>query len=374
MSQASVSTEYHDRCLNLHLSGRWTIYSQRPAVEDIDRLLAGQPDVARIALSCENLQWDTSLLLYLAGLNKLKDRYRIEIDTDGLPEGVNRLQALSTAGSPRQPGEHGGVAASWLARIGQAALSLTADLPGKLAFLGETVIAVGRFVTGRARYRWSDVLLVVEEVGPRALPIVSLISFLVGLILAYMAAVQLARFGAQIYIANLVSIGMVREMAALMTGIIVAGRTGAAFAAQLGSMQVNEEIDAFQTLGISPMEFLVLPRLLALIAMAPILTFYAGIVGSLAGLVVAVTVFDIGAMAYYYEAVDVLSLKEFAVGVFKGTVYGALVAFAGCYEGMHCGRSAQAVGQATTSAVVSGILYIVVAASLTTIVFRELGI
>lgn len=373
-SGAAVTTEYHDGRLNLCLSGRWSVYSRRPSIDEIDRLLKRQPAVTTITFSHDDLEWDTSLLLYLSGLESLTKRHSIDVDTGGLPGGVTRLLALANAVPPRQTGAGGGERTSFLARIGNAALSFTGQVPAKLAFLGELVLATGRLVRGRAQYRRSDILLVIEEVGPKALPIVSLISFLVGLILAYMAAVQLARFGAQIYIANLVSIGMVREMAALMTGIILAGRTGGAFAAQLGTMQVNEEIDAFRTLGISPMDFLVLPRLLALVAMAPLLTFYGGIVGTFAGLVVAVAVFDIGIVEYYYEVVDVLSLKQFGVGIFKGTVYGALVAVAGCYEGIHCGRSAQAVGRAATAAVVSGILYIVIGASLITIVFQELGI
>ena len=167
---------------------------------------------------------------------------------------------------------------------------------------------------------------------------------------------------------------MVREMGALMTGIIMAGRTGAAFAAQLGTMQVNEEIDAFKALGISPMDFLVLPRMLALIIMMPLLVLYADIVGVLAGMFVANTSFDISVFEYYQQTARALDLRHFAVGICKGTVYGILIAIAGCLRGMQCGRSAQAVGQATTSAVVTSIVFIVIAASLLTIMFQKLGI
>jgi phospholipid/cholesterol/gamma-HCH transport system permease protein len=189
-----------------------------------------------------------------------------------------------------------------------------------------------------------------------------------------MGAVQLAQFGAQIFIANLVGLGMVREMGALMTGIIMAGRTGAAFAAQLGTMQVNEEIDAFRTLGIAPIDFLVLPRMLALILVMPLLVLYSDLVGILAGLLVSVLAFDIGVFEYYQQTIRALDLRHIAVGLSKGTVYGILIAFAGCLRGMQCGRSAQAVGQATTSAVVTSIVMIVVAASVMTIIFQQLGI
>jgi len=247
-------------------------------------------------------------------------------------------------------------------------------MPAMLAFLGEIAQSLGRLVTGRAHFRARDLWLEIEEVGPRALPIVSVISFLVGLILAYLGADQLKLVGAQIFIADLVAIGMVREVGALMTGVIIAGRTGAAFAAQLGTMQVNEEIDAFKTLGIHAVDFLVLPRILALMLMVPLLTLYAGFIGMLAGLVVSVTIFDIGVFEYYTETLRALELKHFLVGLAKGSVYGAMIAFAGCLRGMQCGRSAEAVGHAATSAVVTASLLITIAASVMTIVFYQLGI
>ena len=195
-----------------------------------------------------------------------------------------------------------------------------------------------------------------------------------GLILAYMGAVQLQLFGAQVYVASLVGLGMARVMGALMTGIIMAGRTGASFAAQLGTMQVNEEIDAFRTMGISPMEFLVLPRMLALILMVPLLTLYADLVGILAGLLVGVTMLDIGFMEYYNQTVNSLNLTQFLVGLIQAAVFGVLIAIASCMRGMQCGRSASAVGEATTSAVVTSIVFIVVSASILTIIFNVLGI
>ena len=201
-----------------------------------------------------------------------------------------------------------------------------------------------------------------------------MISFLVGLILAYLGADQLKMVGAQIFIADLVAIGMVREVGALMTGVIIAGRTGAAFAAQLGTMQVNEEIDAFKTLGIHAVDFLVLPRILALMLMVPLLTLYSGFIGMLAGLMVAVTIFDIGVFEYYTETLRALTMTHILVGLSKGSAYGAMIAFAGCLRGMQCGRSAEAVGHAATSAVVTAILLITIVASVMTVVYYQLGI
>jgi phospholipid/cholesterol/gamma-HCH transport system permease protein len=361
--------------LQLAFTGSWRLQDQRSPASGFEEQLAGSNGIKRVAfVTSELTDWDSALLTYLATVVKRCRDSGIEVDASGLPEGARRLLELAFAVPPKQDtGKHGQEPAT-LTRIGMAALELWHGAPAMIRFIGEATRSLGRFVTGRAQFRRSDLLLVIQETGPSALPIVSIISFLVGLIVAYMGAVQLAQFGAQIYIANLVAIGMVREMGALMTGIIMAGRTGAAFAAQLGTMQVNEEIDAFRTMGIAPMDFLVLPRMLALILMMPLLTLYSGIVGILAGLSVASMVFDISLFEYYHQTVRALDLRQFAVGISKGTVYGILIALAGCLRGIECGRSAQSVGQATTSAVVTSIVFIVIAASLMTILFQRLGI
>ena len=260
------------------------------------------------------------------------------------------------------------------ARVGAATIEFFRDGPQMLHFLGEITQSLLRLLSGRVRFLARDFWLEIEEVGPRALPIGSVISFLVGIILAYLGADQLRMVGAQVFIADLVAIGMVREIGALMTGIIIAGRTGAAFAAQLGTMQVNEEIDAYTTLGISPVDFLVLPRILALMLMVPLLTLYSGVIGILAGLLISVTIFHVGVFEYYTETLRALELKHFLVGLSKGTVYGAMIAFSGCLRGIQCGRSAEAVGRAATSAVVTAILLITISASIMTIVYYQLDI
>ena len=206
------------------------------------------------------------------------------------------------------------------------------------------------------------------------LPIVGLISLLVGLILAFIGTLQLAMFGAQIYVANLVGIAMVREMGPMMAAIIMAGRTGASFSAQLGTMQVNEEIDAFRTLGISPVEFLVLPRMLALMLMMPLLCIFADLLGILGGMLVSVTMFDITAIQYLEQTRSAIDLIDITVGIAKSVVFGVIVAVAGCMKGIQCGRSASAVGQATTSAVVMSIVAIVVADAIITLINNLLGV
>jgi phospholipid/cholesterol/gamma-HCH transport system permease protein len=212
-----------------------------------------------------------------------------------------------------------------------------------------------------------------QEAGAEALPIVSLISFLVGVILAFIGAIQLSQFGAQIYVANLVGLAMTREMGAMMTAIIMAGRTGAAFAAQLGTMTVNEEVDALRTAGISPVEFLVLPRLIALTMMMPVLALYADFVGIIGGAVVSIGLLDISVTQFYEQSSIALGPLDFVLGLIKAGVYGVMVALAGCYYGMRSGRSAAAVGNAVTSAVVMGILMIIVSSAIMTVLYNRLG-
>ena len=228
-----------------------------------------------------------------------------------------------------------------------------------LVFLGENVQAFGKLLRGRAQFRWTDALLVMQQCGPQALGIVALINCLVGLILAFVGAIELQRFGASIYTADLVGIATVREMGCIMTGIILCGRTGAAFAAQLGTMTVNEEISALQTFGISPLEFLVLPRMVALIFIMPFLCVFADLISIGGGFVVSISMLDISPTVYFGRIVHAIQLKSFLLGLGKGTFFGFLVAFAGCFRGMQSGSSAAAVGEATTKAVVTGITAIV---------------
>ena len=318
--------------------------------------------------------WDSGLLIFLLSVVELCNRRNIAIVRDGLPPGVNRLFTLATEVPERQGARRSAVHVPFFERVGSSAIDFWRSLLEMVAFIGETFSSFIRLFTGRARFRGSDMMIILQECSADALPIVSLISLLVGLILAFVGAIQLEMFGAQIYVADLVGIGMVRAMGAIMTGIILAGRTGASFAASIGTMQVNEEIDALQTTGVSPMDFLVLPRVLALSIMMPLLTVYADLMGILGGLIVGVFGLDLSAMEYYQETKKAIGLTNVWIGLFSGFVYGVLVAMAGCMRGMQCGRSASAVGDATTSAVVTSIVSIVVATAVITVLCNILGI
>jgi phospholipid/cholesterol/gamma-HCH transport system permease protein len=364
-----------DGAVRLSLAGSWRLQDRLPAAAMVYDQLAARGAVRRVVLDAEQLSgWDSGLLTFLVGLQQRIAKAGLETDPSRLPQGVQRLLQLAAAVPDHAGGRRGATEENVLARLGRATQGYAAGGLDALRFLGEAAIAFGRLLRGRARFRGRDLLAIVQEVGAQALPIVSLISFLVGVILAFMGAIQLTQFGAQIYVADLVGIAMSREMAAMMVGIILAGRTGAAFAAQLGTMQVNEEIDALATLGLSPMEFLVLPRLLALILMTPLLCLYADLMGILGGALIGVTVLDLPAIAWFQETQAAVRLTDFAGGLIKSAVYGAVVAVVGCMRGLQCGRSSAAVGLATTSAVVTSLVFIIVAMAILTVVYNVVGI
>jgi len=361
--------------LLFRLAGSWTIGQKLPSADEVQRQLDSEPRVQRIVFDTRELAgWDSGLLTFLIKVRDLCLQSNIQLDSDGLPEGVKRLLVLASAVPEKKDARGKAIRESFLSVVGGSTIEFFRSSGEMLGFIGEAFVAFTKFLGGRARYRRSDLILTIQECGAQALPIVSLISVLVGLILAFVGAVQLMMFGAQIYVASLVGIAMVRVMGAIMTGIIMAGRTGAAFAAELGTMQVNEEIDALQTLGISPMEFFVLPRMLALALMMPLLCLYADLMGILGGLIVGVAMLDLNPVVYFNQTRAAVSLNHFWVGLFHSVVFGILVALAGCLRGMQCGRSASAVGQAATSAVVTGIVSIIVATGIITFICNVLGI
>ncbi len=258
-------------------------------------------------------------------------------------------------------------------RLGSWLQDAAADTLLTVTFVGEVLMATLRLLRGKSGMRGADLWRQIDDTGPRSLPIVMLTCFLVGLMLAYMGGSQLGRMGAQVYIADVVTVGMVRELSGLMTGMILAGRVGSAFAAQIATMKAGEEIDALVVLGVDPIDHLVLPRLIALLLVAPLVMAFSGAAGMLAGLVPATMVYDVSAAEYLSRSVEALTWTHLWIGLFKGTLYAALLSLAGCREGLYAGRNAQAVGEATTRGVVKGLLWIILAAAGTTIVLQSLG-
>ncbi len=364
-----------DSTLTVRISGEWKLGRQLPQGEEFRSQIESVETVSRITFNTQAMTgWDSGLITLLLEIMEIGSEMHFAVEKDGLPTGVQRLLALASAVRERKGVRRVVARTSFLSRIGESAIAFWRSNLEMLAFIGEASVAFMKLSVGKAQFRPADLLLTIQECGAQALPIVSLISILVGLILAFIGAIQLKIFGAQIYVASLVGIGMVRALAAIMTGIIMAGRTGASFAAQLGTMQVNEEIDALKTLGISPMEFLVLPRMLALFLMMPLLSLYADLMGMLGGLIVGVSMLDLNFMEYYNKTRTSVHLNDLWVGLFSAAVFGVLVALAGCLRGIQCGRSAAAVGEATTSSVVTSIVSIVVAMAVITVVCNVLNI
>jgi phospholipid/cholesterol/gamma-HCH transport system permease protein len=316
--------------------------------------------------------WDGGLTAALRERLAPLARLGMAMHLDALPQDVRGVLALALP----QPGD---VATARvrppgaIERLGLQVQRSGTEALRTIAFFGEVMLGTLRLLRGKSAMRWADFWQQVDQTGPLSIPIVSLTCFLIGLMLAYMGGAQLDKLGAQAYIADIVTVGMVRELAGLMTGMILAGRVGAAFAAQLATMKAGEEIDALRVLGVDPIDYLVMPRLLALVLVAPLVMAYASLVGVLAGLIPAVLAYGLPAAEYLHKCLNALTWTHLWIGVAKCTLYAALLALAGCREGLHAGRDAQAVGQATTRAVVKGLVWIIAAASITTILLQSLG-
>jgi phospholipid/cholesterol/gamma-HCH transport system permease protein len=359
----------------VRVGGDWKVHEGVPAVDEIERGLSGADRPVRVVYDASSLgEWDSSLLTFLLRAADVAAEHGVGEDRDGLPGGVRGLLRLSEAVPKKEGAERGQEQEAFVTRVGLTTIEVTRGLHSILEFLGQVTVAMLRWVRGKASYRRADLWLAIQQAGVEAAPIVALVSFLMGIILAFVGAIQLQQFGAAIYVANLVGIAMVRDLSALMTGIVMAGRSGAAYAAEIGSMQVNEEVDALTTVGVSPVEFLVLPRVLALVFMMPLLTIYSDAVSIIGGMLVGVTMLDQSFTAYIVQTTGAVSLTHLIPGLIKGTTYGAIVAMAGCLRGLQSGRSSLAVGAAATSAVVTSIVLIIAAAGVFSVISYQLGI
>ncbi|HZF80605.1 MAG TPA: ABC transporter permease, partial [Rubrivivax sp.] len=361
--------------------GAWSLYIAGRWQGTVDGQLATLPPPpanlgsATVAVDGQHLVgWDARFAAALWQLLSTLRARGLQLDLQGLPPGLQQIMGLSlpadgkprTAPPPKQP--------NWVARLGAGAQDWWRDARLTLGFVGEVLIALGKLLRGKSDLRFADLAWQLDQTGPRSVPIVSLVSAMVGLILCYMGGAQLASFGAKSFIAELMTVSVVREIAALLTGVILSGRVGAAFAAQLGSMGANDELDALRTLGLDPISHLVLPRVLALLLVSPLLTAFGAVVGMAVAWVAAGLIYGVDSTEYLTRSMQALGGDHLAVGLIKGGVYGVLVAMAGCRQGLYSGRSAEAVGQAVTQSVVKGVVWIVCAASILTVIFQQLGI
>jgi len=261
----------------------------------------------------------------------------------------------------------------WLADLGAATETVLKESLDMIAFFGALVETLGRIIAKPRRLRWVSVVSHIERTGLNALPIVGMISFLVGVVLAFQGADQLRRFGAQVFTVNMVGISVLREMGILLTAIVVAGRSGSAFTAEIGAMQVNEEVDALRVTGLDPMEVLVAPRVIALMISLPLLAFFADIMGLLGGGIMSVALIDISFGQYWRILNNAVSLNTFLVGIVKAPVFALLIALVGCFEGLRVSGSAESVGRLTTRSVVEGIFLVIIFDAFFSVLFSYLG-
>ena len=363
----------------LYLSGTWSLMAanQPDSWIIVQEFLKKYPQCTKITFDTSFLEekWDSSLLRFLTQMVRTLHAKHIETNFDKLPQGVIRLLKLYTfplgevPPSPLTPPS--GINITSLLEVFPNLRSTTLEF---LSFLGEVFLSFLRLFTREKSIRLADLFSFIQQTGPEALPIVCLINFLVGLTVAFVGAVQLSQFGANIYMANLVALAMVREMGAVMTGVIMCGRTGSAFAASIGTMKVTEEIDALKVTGISPIDFLVLPRMIALTIMMPLLCVFADFVGVVGGMVVGLSLFDLSFSEYYHQTINAINLTHFSTGIIKSVVFGGLISLWCCFRGLKCGSDSSSVGSATTSAVVSGITSLIIADAFFAVLFHVLSI
>lgn len=354
--------------LDLVVGGSWQVMERRltwPAV-------LGERQPKRVRVRLEGLeQWDSSLLLFLFEAQEWCRAAGAAFDLEALSPRMRALLGqLAGAHKTSEPHDR---SENFLTSVGLAAHDTVNKARDIVRFIGEVTLAAGQALKRPGRFRWRDCAHEMQQCGAMALPIVSLISFLVGVTLAYTGAIVLRQYGGDIYIADLIGLAMLRETGAVMTAVVLAGRTGAAFAATLGNMKANEEIDALETVGIPAIQFLVLPRMLALGIMMPLLTLYSSALGIIGGMVIAMTLLSIPPAAYWIEMQTIVDLSDVMVGVIKGTAFGFIVGLAGCLRGLQAERSAAGVGNAATSAVVTSLLFLVVCDALFAVLFNVLG-
>jgi len=369
-----MSLQQEDGAARLSLTGAWTLAHARRLAHGLDDLGLKGARLLRIdATKLERLDTAGAVLL-----QRLLTRVGQGVAVEWLAlQPVHRTLLDYVAGcdaSSAAPPVHGSGILRFVAHLGWQMVFFAREGRRFIAFIGRVAEAFARIAVNPRRLRLTSMVFHMEQTGLNALPIVGLISFLIGVVMAYQGADQLRQFGAEVFVVNLVGVSVLRELGILLTAIVVAGRSGSAFTAQIGSMKVNEEVDAIRTLGLDPVEVLVVPRVAALILTLPLLAFFADIMGLLGGALMAWVSLDITPFLFFQRLHDAVSLNSFLVGLIKAPVFAALIAMVGCYEGLRVKRDAESVGRLTTRAVVQSIFLVIVADALFSIFFSAMGI
>jgi phospholipid/cholesterol/gamma-HCH transport system permease protein len=367
-----VEVTYDDKgATTLHFAGRMDAGTAPVMIEGVKSLLTKNPPAT--------LTIDLAKVTYLDDFGAL---VLVEIK-NLLPDGNDRLQLtnadekvkdvlaiLNFDALGRPLSDTKKQAPDMFTRMGAAVFRQASDLKFAFSFIGSICFAFFYVVLHPKSLRADDTLFSLEKTGVDALPIVGLIGFLLGLIMAFMSSVQLRQFGANIYVASLVGLAMVRELGPIMTAIIVAGRSGSAFAAEIGTMKISEEVDALFTMGFDPVRFLVIPKIVATVIAVPFLTLFSDLCAILGGLVVGIFMLDLTANAYISQTINTLSLFDVFWGLMKSGIFALLITIVGCLRGFQVKGGAASVGQATTSAVVTGIFLIILSDSIFAVILR----
>jgi phospholipid/cholesterol/gamma-HCH transport system permease protein len=360
------------RTLELSLRGDWSVRDEGSRESTPARLLE-HPDVRTVAFDTSELgSWDSSLLIFLSSLRAASARHHVDFDESGLPAATRRLLELlrtepSSAAATRAPV---GVAE----RVGEWALARWSDGAALATLSGDALLRAVPALRRKVRTRAGDILNLVYNTSAAALPMVALVNILVGAIVAFVGGIQLRRLGAEVYVSNLIGVTEVREMAPLITAIVMSGRTGSAYAAEISAMRGTEEIDALRALGIPIFDYLVFPRLTALGAMMPFLCTYAGALGILGGLAVAVCIMNMSTGVFMSHLLDAVTGVDIVLGLTKSIAFASWIALASCRIGLGAGRSAMDVGRAATAAAVSGIVGVIALDALFDVCAEALGI
>jgi phospholipid/cholesterol/gamma-HCH transport system permease protein len=373
-NEASLELEDRDGAQVLRLAGHLDVDSAGPIWDQVRRTVGTRPKRDLVVEASGLTYCDSAGIALLMDLEARAARAQRRFELRDFPESFEPLLALSRPQDLQRVLEPPARPPGFVERVGAAVAGLAKDLYSLIAYFGELVLALLYAARHPLRVRWKDALRTAQAAGVAALPVVVLIGFLIGLVLGFQSAITLKRFGADVFLANLVGLSMVRELGPLMTAVVMTARSSSAFAAELGTMEVNEEIDALTTMGLDPVRFLLVPRTVAVIAVAPLLTAFSMLAGLCGGGLVSVFTLDLPLAIYTNQLSNVLALKDLLGGLSKSFVFGIIVVAVGCIRGLQTSGGAVGVGSSTTRAVVSAIVLIAICDSLFSFLFYTLGI
>ena len=377
VKKAAVRLLPRQERLWVQASGEWRAETLGDLARELDERFQG--------LDQRRLCWDMSrvsamdssgMVLFLRTLDRLRGR-GYEVEVTGITADQEKLrQMVATYLVPVSPQRStlGSRLLRPLVQLGEATAAAWRDLMSFLSFLGEDFVVLLLLLLQPWKFRWGAIVKNIQEAGVRALPIITLTSFLIGVVIAYQGAVQLQKFGANIFVVDMIAISVTRELAPLITAIVVAGRTGSSYTAQIGVMKITQEIDAMRIMGFEPHRFLVLPRVIAVMIALPLMIFFADIIGIMGGMVVANIHLNISWVEFVHRLQNVLDVKHVWIGVAKGPFFAWLIAIVGCFRGFQVSRNTESIGRYTTVSVVNAIFLVIACDALFSVVFTRLGI